>query len=345
MLANRELRRICVFGAGAIGGHLAARFAAAGHDVSVIARGTNLAAIQANGVALREGLHADARTIGGRVRASDRTSDLGAQDVVFVTTKATALGSFAEAAAPLAGAGTAFVFVQNGIPWWYAQGIDGGPRAGRPRPPDLARLDPGGALARAIAPQRVIGAVVYSSNDLAAPGVVANHTAGRNMLVVGEPDDRASERVAALRALLAAAGMVSPDTADIRQSVWDKLLLNFGSSLCVPLGEPVSVFAQDPALRAVRERIVSEGRAIARAHGVSLEDVPPRPGGAQTAGATAHKPSMLQDYELGRPMEVDAILALPCAFARAAGVPAPTLEAVHAVTARLAARKGLYSPP
>jgi 2-dehydropantoate 2-reductase len=345
MLANRQQRRICIFGAGAIGGHLAARFAAAGHEVSLIARGANLAAIQANGVALREGAHQDARTIAGRVRASEQSSELGPQDLVFVTTKATALASFAAAAAPLADAGTAFVFVQNGIPWWYAQGLDGGPARGRPRPPELARLDPGGALARAIAPERVVGAVVYSSNDLAAPGVVVNHTAGRNMLVVGEPDDRPSERVAALRALLREAGMHSPDSGDIRQAVWDKLLLNFGSSLCVPLGEPVSAITQDPALRAVRERIVGEGRAIARAHGVSLEDVPPRPGGAQTAGATAHKPSMLQDYERGRPMEVDAILALPCAFARAAGVPAPTLEAVHALTARLAARKGLYSPP
>ncbi len=113
----------------------------------------------------------------------------------------------------------------------------------------------------------------------------------------------------------------------------------------MPLGEPLSALAADPVLRAVRERIVGEGRSIAHAHGVSLEDVPRRPGGAQTAGATAHKPSMLQDYEIGRPMEVDAILSVPCAFARAAGVPAPTLEAVHALVARMAARKGLYSPP
>ena len=151
--------RICVFGAGAVGGHLAAKFAAGGHEVSVVARGANLQGIQANGIALREG----ARTIAGRVRASDRAADLGAQDVVFVTTKATALAAFAAAAAPLAGAArasnTVFVFVQNGIPWWYAMGLS----ASRPPPPALARLDPGGALARAIAPERVIGAVVYLS--------------------------------------------------------------------------------------------------------------------------------------------------------------------------------------
>ena len=332
--------RICVFGAGAIGGHLAAKLSAAGHDISVLARGANLAAIRINGVALREGAGADARTIAGRVRASDRPSDLGAQDVVFVTTKATALAGVAPAVSALSDSGTVFVFVQNGIPWWYAMGLS----SARPRPPDLSRLDPGDALARAISPERVIGAAVYSSNGVLEPGVVVNHTAGTNMLVVGETDDRPSQRIDALRALLSAANMHSPATGDIRQSVWDKLLLNFGSALCVILGEPVSALTDDPALRAVRARILDEGKAIARAHGIVLEGAPRRPGGGHSSGAIAHKPSMLQDYELGRPMEVDAILAVPCAFARAAGVAAPTLEAVHAVTARLAARKGLYSP-
>jgi len=309
-----KLRRICVFGAGAIGGHLAAKLAAAGHEVSVVARGANLAAIQAKGVALREGDAADARTIAGRVRASDRSSDLGAQDVVFVTTKATALETFAAAAAPLIGsADTAFVFVQNGIPWWYAQGIDSETRAARPKPPDLSRLDPGGALSRAIAHERVIGAVVYSSNGLVQPGVVVNHTAGRDMLVLGEVDDRPSQRVTELRAMLGAAGMHSPDTSDIRQSVWDKLLLNFGSSLCVPLGEPLSALTADPALRAVRARIVDEGRAIARAHGVSLDDVPRRPGaGAQTAeerhARGVNHSSIHTDFMIGsNELEIDGV--------------------------------------
>jgi len=332
--------RICVFGAGAIGGHLAAKLAAAGHDVSVVARGAKLSAIRAKGVALREGMGADARTIAGRVRVSDQPSELGAQDVVFVTTKATALAGLAPAAPALSDSGTMFAFVQNGIPWWYSMGLSNA----RPKPPDLSRLDPGGTLARAIAPERVIGAAVYSSNVVAEPGVVVNHTWGRDMLVVGETDDRQTPRIAALRALLSAAGMHSPATGDIRQSVWDKLQLNFGSSLCVLLGEPISALADDPALGAVRAKMLAEGEAIARAHGIVLEGAPRRPGGAHASGASAHKPSMLQDYELGRPMEVDAILAMPCAFARAAGVAAPTLEAVHAVTARLAARKGLYSP-
>lgn len=329
--------RVCVFGAGAVGGHIAAKLAAAGHDVSAVARGANLEGLKANGIALREG----ARTYAGRMRASDQAKELGVQDVVFVTTKATALAALADAVPALSHPETLFVFVQNGVPWWYAQGI----AAGRPRPPDLSRLDPGGLLARALAPERVIGAVVYSSNDLVAPGEVVNHSAGRNMLVVGETDDRQTLRIAALRALLTAAEMHSPAAPDIRQSVWDKLLINFGSTLCVPLGEPIGVLASDSRLREARERLFAEGRAIAHAHGVRPEDAPRRPGGGQqTPSASPHKPSMLQDYELGRPMEIEAILVTPCAFARAAGVDAPALEALTALTARLAARKGLYSP-
>lgn len=325
--------RICVFGAGAIGGHLAAKLASGGHDVAAVARGANLEALRARGIALR---HSE-RTFSGRVRASDRAADLGEQDVVFVTTKATGLAALADAAAPLTGPETAFVFVQNGIPWWYAQGLS----SSRPRPPaEMQQLDTGGRLARAIAPERVIGAVVYSSNDVVQPGVVQNHTPDRNMLVLGEPDDRASPRVARLRGALEEVGMLSPPTGDIRAVVWNKLCINFGSALCVLIGEPIKAVMDDPRLRALRERLLAEGGAIARAHGVSPDDAPKRPGGQQPS---AHKPSMLQDYELGRPMEVDAMLVVPHAFARAAGVDAPTLQSVAALVARQAARKGLYS--
>lgn len=330
--------RICIFGTGAVGGHLAAKFSAAGHEISVVARGANLEGIRRRGVALREG----GRTIAGPVRASDRASELGAQDAVFVTVKATALASLENAVPSLSHRDTLFVFVQNGIPWWYAHGLS----TARPRPPDLSPLDPGGVLARSVAPERVVGAVVYSSNNLDAPGQVTNYSAGRNMLVVGEPDDRESARVVALRALLDAAGLHSPPAPDIRAAVWDKLLLNFGSTLCVPLGEPLSALLEDARLRSARDRLTAEGRAIALAHGVRTEDAPRRPGSVgQGSGAAQHKPSMLQDYELGRPMEVEAMLAAPCAFARAAGIDAPALEQLAALTARLAARKGLYCAP
>lgn len=328
--------RVCIFGAGAVGGHLAAKLAAAGHAVSVVSRGANLAAMRAGGLTLRHGNE----VIRGKIDASGDPAALGPQDAVFVTTKATGLPAFAAGAAPLLGPETPVVFVQNGVPWWYAQGL----AKDRPVPPDLSKLDPGGALARAIEPRRVIGAVVYSSNDVVAPGVIENHSVGRNMLVLGEPDDRASDRVSRLRAAVEASGMASPVPGDLRASVWDKLMINFGATLTVLVEEPISVVMNDARLVETRARMMEEGRAICAAHGVDPANAPRRPGGAQASGATPHKPSMLQDYELNRPMEVEAILLAPLAFAVAAGVPVPTLSAIAALISWRAARKGLFSP-
>lgn len=327
--------RICVFGAGAVGGHIAARLAAQRHDVSVFARGAHLEAMRAQGVTL----HTGAEKIGGRVRGSERATELGPQDLVFVTLKANLLGLFAGQAQPLLGKDTPVVFVQNGIPFWYAQGL----APDRPRPPDLSRLDPGSALAKAIAPERIVGAVVYSANQVAAPGVIENATPGRNMLTVGEPDDRQTPRIAQLRELIAASGMHSPDTADIRQPIWGKLVLNIGSStLCTLTGLTGGEMVRDPDLARVRDRISAEGIAIARAHGIAVEGAPRRPGG-QSPGIAGHKPSMLQDYERGRPMEIESQLMTPLAFARCAGVEAPAFELAAVLCARRAAEKGLYS--
>jgi 2-dehydropantoate 2-reductase len=173
--------------------------------------------------------------------------------------------------------------------------------------------------------------------------VIENHSPGRNMLALAEVDGSRSERCDALRAALTAAGMHSPPADDLRTSVWDKLLINLGAALCVPLGEPIRAVINDPALAEVRARLMEEGRAVARAHGVDPSLAPKRPGGAPIAGATPHKPSMLQDYELGRPMEVEAILKAPLAFARAAGIPTPSLDALTAIIARMATAKGLYT--
>src|SRR4051812_14987692 len=167
--------KICVFGAGAVGGHVAARLAARGHDVSVVARGPHLQKMKTDGIRL---LHGN-ETIHGRVR----TENPGRQDFVIVTLKANLLDTFADAAAPLLGPDTAVVFAQNGIPWWYGTGA---------RAPDLSILDPEKKLAKAVAPKRIIGAVIYSANEVTAPGVIMNHVPGNNMLVVGEADDRES---------------------------------------------------------------------------------------------------------------------------------------------------------
>jgi 2-dehydropantoate 2-reductase len=328
--------RICIFGAGAVGGHLAAKLGASGNDVSVIARGAHLEAMRASGVTL---LHGE-KTIRARVRASGRAADLGEQDFVFVTLKANLLSAFARDAAPLLGRDTAVAFVQNGIPWWYGQGVEGKLPA---QLPDFSCLDPDGELARAIAPERVVGAVVFSSNEVDAPGVIRNLVPGRNMLIVGEPNDRKTARVEALRKVLDACDMYSPPTRDIRQVIWSKLVLNLGTSiLCTLTGENVGGVRGNAELAALADRMKAEGQAIAAAYGISPAGAPERPGGGQSSGMTAHKPSMLQDYERGRPMEIDAQITMPLAFGRAAGVPAPTLEALAPLLAHRARAKRLY---
>jgi len=323
--------KICVFGAGAVGGHVAARLAAAGNDVCVIARGAHLKSIQEKGLKL---LHGD-ETIAGRVRASERPADLGKQDFVIVTLKANLLAAFAENVGPLLGRDTAVVFAQNGIPWWYGIGR---------KAPDLSSLDPGGKLARVIAPERVMGGVIYSANEVIEPGVIMNHVPGRNMLVVGEADDRDSTRIRELRKILDQSGMSSPPAPDIRAAIWSKLLQNLGNStLCTLTGATVAEVRGDPELGKLAARIGAEGRAIAQAHGIDLEAAPQRPGGGHSSGMVGHKPSMLQDYERGRPMEIASQLLIPLAFGRAAGVATPTLEALVPLVAWKAAAKGLFS--
>ena len=318
--------KLCVFGAGAVGGHLAAKLAASGEEVSVVARGAHLQAIRLNGLKL---LHGE-KTILGKVKASERPADLGAQDCVFVTLKANLLAAFADGAGPLLGPATAVVFVQNGIPWWYAK--------------ELPRLDPGGRLARAIAPERLIGGVAYSANEVVEPGVIKNNVPGNNMLVIGEVNNETSSRIEKLRAILEKSDLSSPPVEDIRQSIWAKLLQNLGtSSLCTLTGATVSDVRSDPYLSKIFSRLGAEGRAVAKALGVDVERAPTRPSGGQASGAVGHKPSMLQDYERGRPMEIDAQLVAPLELARAAKVESPTLEAIVSLVAYRAAVKGLYS--
>jgi len=322
--------RICVFGAGAVGGHLATRLAAAGHAVSVVARGDHLAAIRQRGLVLLRG---DER-IEARVKASDRPAELGPQDIVISTLKANALPALAASIGPLLGPDTAVVFAQNGIPWWYASGL----APSRPQPPDLSRLDPDSSLERAVGVGRAIGAVIWSANTVIEPGVIRNGTPQSNLLVVGEPDDRALPRVTALRAVLESAGIGSPVASDIRQTIWSKLVQNLAySTLGLLLGAGVNVIEDDPALREIADRLTGEGTAIAAAHGVMVE---PRP---RPRSGSRHKPSILQDYERGRPLELDAMVMIPLAFARAANVATPSLDVAAAIAAGRAIEKGLYA--
>ena len=323
--------RIFVFGAGAVGGHIAAKLAASGHDVSVVARGAHLEAMRDKGITLVHG----AQTIHGRVR----TSDPGLQDFVFVTLKANSLGAFADAAPRLVGPDTGVVFAQNGVPWWYGIGL----AAERPRPPDLSRLDPGQKLKAVLRTNQIIGGVVYSANEVREPGVIVNNVPGNNMLVVGNADDSDSEKIAALRALLGKADLYSPPASDIRQAVWAKIVQNVGiGAICTLTGMTIAEVRGNEELKNLAARLSAEVRAIARAHGVDPEGAPSRPGGGQSSGMISHKPSLLQDYERGRPMEIEAQLVAVRAFARAANVPTPTLETVVPLVVFKATARGLY---
>ena len=327
--------RICVFGAGAVGGHLAAKLAAAGHEVSVLARGAQLAAIREKGLLL---LHGGER-ISGKVKASERSAELGPQEAVLVTMKANALPAAAQALGPLLGPDTPVVFAQNGIPWWYGIGLASSKR----KPPDLSRLDPGGALRKAVSEERILGGVIYSANDLIEPGVVLNHTPGDNMLVVGEANDSDSERVRRLRAVLEACGMSSPPPEDIRTALWNKAVRIIGnSSVCLLADAALDAVRADAALKDLLARALAEGRAIAAAYGFDSERAPQRPSGGHASGSISHKPSLVQDYDAGKPMEVESQFLAPMAFAREAGVPTPTLDVLTRLAAFKAAAKRLY---
>jgi 2-dehydropantoate 2-reductase len=321
--------RICVFGAGAVGGHFAVRLALAGHDVSCVMRGPHLHAVKTRGLTLRVG---DA-AFTANVRASDDPTALGPQDFVISTLKATALGSLATGLRPLLHNDTAIVFAQNGIPWWYGLGLP----ADHPPLPDLDFLDPGGRLRAAIPQQRIIGGVIFSSNEVAAPGIVANLSPDRNRLLVGECDDRASARIERLRAVLNAASIESPMVPRIRETIWSKLLSNMSFSvLCLLTGQTARAVRDDPALRDVIPRLLDEANSTAQSCCPGVQRV------TRSGPAPDHKPSILQDYELGREMEIDVLVRAPAAFARAAGLSTPMLDLMAGLAIRQARDKGLY---
>ncbi len=323
--------KICVYGAGAIGGHLAARVARAGAETSVIARGAHLAAIQANGLTV----HAPDGTLRVTPVATDSPRDLGPQDVVLVTVKAPGLAEVAAGIAPLLKPETLVVFVMNGIPWWYFQKL-GGPHDGR----RLDRLDPGDAVLNAVGIDRTVGGVVYSASAVIAPGVIEVEQA-KSRLILGEIDGTLTPRVDALAALIRAGGISGEMTSAIRTEIWAKLMSNLaGGSLAVLTGAaPKSVYA-DPVAEDAARRVMTEAIAIARALGCNL-DVDPE---ARIANGRSmdHKPSILQDLELGRRMEIDQMFDAPTVLARLAGVRTPTIDLLVALCKIRARGAGLY---
>ncbi len=323
-----------IFGAGAVGGHMAARLGAAGADVSAVCRGAQLAALREHGIAL----HIGDERYHARVRASDRPETLGAQDLVIVTVKSSVLPELAPSIATLIGPDTSVVFAMNGIPWWYPYRSDSSSPA-----PDLTRLDPEGTLAREIGYERVIGCMINSANEVIEPGVIRNSPMTKNKFTLGEPDGTLSRRVQAISAELERHGLAAPITETIRVDIWDKLLRNLATSpICALTGEPIGVVGRHPELFELSRNLMREGLAVAKAHGIHVEDNFKTSYG--TRPTSTHKSSMLQDFERDRPPEIDGILTSVQAFARAAGVATPTVDAVTALVIEKARRMGLYPP-
>ncbi len=323
--------RVCVYGAGAVGGHIAGRLARGGATVSVVGRGPHLAAMQARGLEIRT----DQGNFHVAVAASEDPAALGPQDLVVVAVKAPALASVASGIAPLLGPATAVAFAMNGIPWWYFHGV-GGPHDGR----RLPQIDPGDAVWNAVGPARAIGGVVYSGCTVIEPGVVA--VAGSNgLLIFGEPDGQMTERVQALAAAVQAGGLACQVTPRIRDRIWAKLAHNLGSG---PMGVLTQSSSQamfaDPTLGDALHRITGEVAAVAAAMGCPIEPNP----AAQIAHSrtSPHVSSIVQDLQLGRPMEIDAIFRAPLEIARLAGVPTPTLDLLVALATARARKAGLY---
>jgi 2-dehydropantoate 2-reductase len=329
--------KITVFGAGAVGGHVAARLgagaASARIEVAAVGRGAQLAAIRERGLTLWIG---DER-YDARIRATDRPEELGVQDVVFVALKSSTLPQAAPAIASLLGPATSVVFAMNGIPWWYLYHC---PENGLPRP-DLSRLDPGGVLAQTIGLERVIGCMIASANAVVEPGVIRNSGGTRNRFTLGEPDGAKSRRIRTISAAFERAGLSAPVSTAIRNEIWEKLLRNLSTSpICAMTGEPIGAISQHPELFELCKALMAEGYATARAHGIdpgiTVETAYPKP------PTMPHKSSMLQDFEAGRPPEIDGILTSVQEFARVAGVPTPHVDAITALVIEKGRRMGLY---
>lgn len=323
--------RIAIYGLGAVGGYMAAKLAAAGHDVSAVARGETLDAMRRNGLMLETG----DRVIHLRICASDRAEELGPQDLVITTLKATKPSAMAGSLLPLLGPETPVIVAQNGIPWWYAIGLS----PARPRPPDLGFLDPEHKLERLLG-ARVIGGIIQFASEMRQPGIVRDTNPKVDGVLLGEPSDAQSPRVVRLRAMLTEAGMTSPEVPDIRQAIWRKLMVNMTASmLATAVGRKLAIVPADARLRALYLRAAGEAVAIATAHGIDLSSFKAE---AWLPNAPEHTPSISVDFQRGRPMEIDAMLAIPLAFARAAQVDTPTLDAIAGLLTRQAIDKGLY---
>jgi 2-dehydropantoate 2-reductase len=323
--------KICIFGAGAIGGYMGAKLAEAGADVSLVVRGPHLAAMKANGLTLIE--EGEKRTF--PVTVSDNPADLGPQDYVIVTLKAHSVPPVVDRMKPLFGDGTTVVSGVNGVPWWYFHKIGGELEGTR-----LASVDPGDAQWNGFGPDNVLGCVVYPAAEVSEPGVI-NHIEG-NRFSLGEPSGEKSERAVRLSKALAEAGLKAPVRPKIRDEIWVKLWGNLSFNPISALTHAtLDVLCTEPGTRAVARNMMLEAQAIAEKLGVKFPiDVDRRIQGGAEVGA--HRTSMLQDLDAGRPMEIDALVGSVQELGRVTDTPTPTIDTVLALIKLRGKVAGLY---
>ena len=330
------MTRICIFGAGAIGGYLAAALDNAGAAVSLVARGPHLEAILKNGLTFEK----DGVTSTHHLPASSDPADLGLQDVVFLAVKAHGIPAIIDGLKPLLHDDTIIVPAVNGLPWWYFHGAGTGTALDEQ---PLLAVDPDRRIWDEIGPQRAIGCVVYPACEIAAPGHVRHLDGDRFSL--GEPSGQRTDRIRDLSALMIAGGLKAPVRPRIRDEIWIKLWGNCSFNPVSALtGATLDEIGNDPGSRQLVTDIMTEVQAIGEAagarFGVSIDK--------RIAGATAivgHKPSTRQDIEAGRPLEIDPILTAVIELADRLEIEAPALSRVTALLKLQAATLGLYTYP
>lgn len=318
--------RIVIVGAGAIGGYIGARLCAARADVALVARGAHLHAIRERGLTI-ESPDGDLTV---RPQVTDDLSSIGTADVVLLGVKASSLTALAPQLEPLLGPDTAVVSMQNGLPWWYFQGDGRGID-------HLERVDPSGIISRAIEPHRVVGSIAYFAAEIAQPGVV-RHIEG-NRITFGEPDGTRSARARRIAEALIAAGFRCPVTTRIRHEIWVKLLGNVAFNPVSTLTRgTLEALAADPETSRLIRTVMLETEAVATSIGVTMPiSVDQRLSGAGRVGA--HRTSMLQDYEAGRPLELDAVVGAVIELGDRLGVAVPATQAVYACVRMLDLRR------
>src|SRR3954469_1854258 len=323
--------KICVYGAGAVGGLMAAWLARAGHDVSVVARGAHLEAIRGSGLRGRSNSGVESF----RIKAHSDPRALGPQDYVLVTVKAQSLTDIAQSIGPLLGAETSIVTAMNGVPWWFFDRL-----AFRNGSERLESLDPGGKLSRAMPTERIVGCVIHLAASTPEPGLISHNMGGK--LIVGEPGGNNTARTKHIAEALQAAGFEVIVTPTIEKEFWVKLLGNVSFNPVSALtASTADRLIEMPGVKDYMVNIMREVLAIGRAVGVDANiDPEARIDMARALGK--FKPSMLQDLEAGKPLEIDGLLAGTLEIARKAGVSAPYTESLFGLVKARAQSTGQY---